>query len=117
MNQYGVDVHGAMDKIAEWHQDLADKFLAQYDNVPSWGAEIDAQLARYLDGIGNWVRANDTWSFESERYFGRNGPAIEASRCVELLPRVSVPAPKPQASETQRDRSGLDRGSRSCGQY
>lgn len=101
MHQFHVGVHDAMDVIAEWHQRLADEFLALYRALPSWGPEIDAQLVRYVDGIGNWVRANDAWSFESERYFGRNGPAIERSRWVELLPRVQVSADRPTDAQPQ----------------
>jgi hypothetical protein len=25
---------------------------------------VDREVRIYLDGLGNWVRANDTWSFE-----------------------------------------------------
>ena len=84
----------ALDKIAEWHQELADQFLAvYYGKLPSWGSDIDAEIRRYLDGIGNWVRANDAWSFESERYFGLDGPQIEKTRRVMLRPRVEALAP------------------------
>ena len=29
--------------------------------LPTWGPEIDAQVARYVEGIQNVVQANVTW--------------------------------------------------------
>lgn len=95
MHQFQTDLHGAMEWIDEHHKRLADRFLSQYGNLPTWGPAIDAQVARYLHGIGNWVRANDVWSFESQRYFGLDGLHVERSRLVTLLPRIAesqVPA-------------------------
>ena len=88
MNQLGTDVHGAMEWVAERHRHLVDQFLEHVGKLPSWTPEIDAQVARYVDGLGNWVRANDSWSFESQRYFGLDGLEIEESRWVPLMPKV-----------------------------
>lgn len=68
------------------------KFLNNADKVPSFGPKLDPQVARYVDGLGNWVRANDQWSFESQRYFGTKGLQIMKHRTVGLLPMVSEPA-------------------------
>jgi hypothetical protein len=48
---------------------------------------VDTELARYVDGLGNWVRASGQWGFESERYFGKKGPEIEKNRWVRLSPK------------------------------
>jgi hypothetical protein len=59
-----------------------------YENtVPKIGEPVDAQLARHLDEVGNWVRDNYQWSFETDRYFGKKGPGIEKTRWVTLLPK------------------------------
>lgn len=34
------------------------------EQLPSWGAEIDANVARYIQGIQNVVQANITWRYE-----------------------------------------------------
>ena len=88
MHQFNVDVQEAFDKIGKWRQELTDQFLAAYGKLPSWGPEIDAEVQRYVDGMGNWVRGNSAWSFESERYFGLDGPEIEKTRRVVLRPQV-----------------------------
>lgn len=40
----------------------------------------------YVDGLGQWVRGNDDWTFESHRYFGDKGLEIQKTRLMTLLP-------------------------------
>ncbi|KAF9067338.1 terpenoid synthase [Rhodocollybia butyracea] len=87
MNQHSLDVQGAMDWIGRCHEEIADRFLENYKNLPDWGPIINPQIRSYCDGLGNWVRANDAWSFDSWRYFRGNGPEIEQTRWVELMPK------------------------------
>jgi len=86
MLQERTDLHGAMKYISDMHDALADHFLSNYRSMPSFGQPIDEWVARYIQGLGNWVRANDTWSFESWRYFKYDGLRIQKERWVELLP-------------------------------
>ena len=90
MHQFNTDLTGAMRWISELHDGLVAQFLENFHKLPSWGPKIDEQLARYVDGLGNWVRANDAWSFESERYFGRKGLDIQKSRHVTLLSKLTT---------------------------
>jgi len=92
MHQNDTDVDGAMTWIGEFHDRLAKSFLLTKDRLPSWGGSIDAQVARYVHGLGNWVRANDQWSFESQRYFGTKGLEILKHRVVKMLPKVKPTA-------------------------
>jgi hypothetical protein len=78
--------------VAAYHQVLFDRFLALYDKVTSsptqTGLDGDSGVAArlYAQGLGNWVRANDQWSFESVRYFGARGSEVQLTRWVDLLP-------------------------------
>lgn len=89
MHQFDTDVQGAMDYIGNLHDRLAGAFLLTKDRLPSWGEPIDSHVARYVHGLGNWVRANDQWSFESERYFGTKGLDIMKHRVVKMLPKAN----------------------------
>lgn len=68
MNDFGFDVQEALDLIGRLHEDLVCQFMIVYeklaqvlgDNEP----DLDGQIRRYADALGNWVRANDQWSFE-----------------------------------------------------
>ena len=90
MHERDVDLQGAMDYIGELHEGLVKSFLLAKDRLPSWGEPVDSQVARYVHGLGNWVRANYQWSFESQRYFGTKGPDIMKHRRVELLPKLRI---------------------------
>lgn len=97
MVQENTDIHGALEWISKLHDDLAEKFLSNYKNMPSFGQPIDEWVNRYINpGLGNWVRANDQWSFESWRYFKGEGLRIMKERWVDLLP----PAPKDELTSS-----------------
>ncbi|KAJ6583837.1 terpenoid synthase [Mycena vulgaris] len=73
MNQHHLNVQQAMDWISDLHDNIVAEFLETWMTVPTFGGPVDREIRIYLDGLGNWVRGNDAWSFESERYFGKNG--------------------------------------------
>ncbi|KAH9030941.1 terpenoid synthase [Lactarius pseudohatsudake] len=88
MHQHKADIQGAMNWVDERHKELEAKFMNLYENkIPKFGEPVDTELARYVDGIGNWVRANDQWNFETERYFGKKAPEVGRTRWVVLLPK------------------------------
>ncbi|KAK7694474.1 Delta(6)-protoilludene synthase [Cerrena zonata] len=88
MHERKCDLISALKWISGLHDDLVEKFLSTLKAVPSFGnRNLDEQVSTYVDGLGNWVRANDTWSFESERYFGKKGLEIQQSRLVKVLPK------------------------------
>jgi hypothetical protein len=97
MHQNKTDIQGAMNWVSNYHKELEAKFMDLYENaIPKFDEPVDTKLARYVDGLGNWVRAGDQWGFESERYFGKKGPEIEKTRWVTLLPKRRVEDVGPQ---------------------
>ncbi|KAJ7112783.1 terpenoid synthase [Mycena crocata] len=89
MHALDLNLNAALMWISDLHDKLVDQFLTAYKWVPRFNnPDLDAQVLEYVDGLGNWVRGNDVWSFESERYFGTKGPEIQATRVVTLLPKV-----------------------------
>ncbi|KAL0568290.1 hypothetical protein V5O48_013701 [Marasmius crinis-equi] len=88
---YSTDIASALDYIASLHERLSHDFLELVPEVPKLGDDdLDIQVSAYVDGLGNWVRANDCWSFESHRYFGNQGLEIQAERVVKLLPKIQA---------------------------
>ncbi|KAH9071470.1 terpenoid synthase [Lactarius deliciosus] len=88
MHQHKTDIQGAMNWVDDRHKELEAKFMDLYENkIPKFGEPVDTELARYVDGIGNWVRANDQWDFETERYFGKKALEVGRTRWVTLLPK------------------------------
>ncbi|CAL1709814.1 unnamed protein product [Somion occarium] len=101
MHERKCGLHGALKWISKLHDDLVSKFLSALEEIPSFGnSALDEEVSIYADGLGNWVRANDSWSFESERYFGKQGLVIQKTRVVDLLPRETGRPPHQYASPT-----------------
>ena len=70
MKDLQTNLHGALEWIAKKHDELVEEFMSNYSAVKSFGhPQVDAQVATYIDGLGNWVRANDSWSFEENLFF------------------------------------------------
>ncbi|KAJ6465604.1 terpenoid synthase [Mycena vitilis] len=89
MHSLNFDLAGALRWISELHDKVVDEFLLHFTQVPHYSdPELDRQVSDFIHGIGNWVRANEVWSFESERYFGRRGKGVQGTRVVELLPKA-----------------------------
>ncbi|KAJ7737458.1 terpenoid synthase [Mycena maculata] len=88
MVQFKLDLDAVLDWISQFHDSLVAQFLMHARDIPSWGPVLDPQVGLYIDGLGNWVRANDCWSFESERYFGKAGLKIQKHRCLTLLDKI-----------------------------
>ncbi|TFK38101.1 isoprenoid synthase domain-containing protein [Crucibulum laeve] len=87
MHHEGVDLQSAVDFVGNMCKQSIDRFVEDRSHLPSWGAEIDRQVAIYVGGLADWIVGSLHWSFESERYFGKSGRQVKASRVVELLPR------------------------------
>lgn len=87
MNEEGLDLQSAVDFVGNLCKQSIDQFNDDRANLPSWGPKIDRDVAVYVDGLANWICGSLHWSFESERYFGKTGKDVKATRVVNLLPR------------------------------
>jgi hypothetical protein len=86
MNEHGLDLQSAVDFVGDLCKQSIDRFNNNRNNLPSWSTKIDKDVAVYVDGLANWIVGSLHWSFESQRYFGKNGKDVKANRIVNLLP-------------------------------
>lgn len=92
MHEQGLDLQSAVNFVGDLCKQSIDRFNDdRSNNLPSWGAKIDNDVAVYVDGLANWIVGSLHWSFESERYFGKEGKQVKANRVIKLLPRRSEP--------------------------
>ena len=88
MAQHGLSLQDAIDFVGQ----LCDASIARFEtgraSLPSWGAQIDADVQKYVLGLQDWSIGSLHWSFETERYFGKNGRSVRRSGVVRL------PSPK-----------------------
>ena len=90
MEERKIPLQAALDDLALRAKSHIRRFLHNQSRLPliaaqlGWSAEIQERLQEYVDGLGQWVRGNDDWSFESARYHGREGQTIRETRLVRL---------------------------------
>ncbi|PIL35634.1 terpene synthase [Ganoderma sinense ZZ0214-1] len=87
MNQNGVDRQEAIEQAGALWEKTLNWYFECRKAVPSWGAEVDRAVALYIQGLDDWIIANAEWSFETERYFGKEGHTVKKTRQVALLPQ------------------------------
>ena len=92
MRYHGMALQEAVDFVGDLCKKSIDRFIDGRASLPSWGREIDAQVQVYVQGLADWIVGSLHWSFDSERYFGKEGLQIKKNRIVKLSPvKVSEP--------------------------
>ncbi|KAF8872565.1 hypothetical protein BD779DRAFT_1679622 [Infundibulicybe gibba] len=79
MHEQGSTLEEAVAWISRLNDELVEVFLEEYERVPTqWGSPtLDAHVAEYILGIAYWLRGNEAWSYEGERYFGKEGLEVK----------------------------------------
>jgi hypothetical protein len=66
--EYGLTLQAAVARVAEMHDAEVRAFLELESRLPSFGAQADALLERYVAGLRSWMRGNFDWSQTTGRY-------------------------------------------------
>ncbi|TFK38579.1 terpenoid synthase [Crucibulum laeve] len=103
MREHKLNLQDAVNWIGRYADSCVDKFLSEMRHVPSFGPEIDEKVKIYIDGLGQWVRGSDDWSFENQRYFGPTGLSLKENRVMSLLPPSQGCIPKTAEASAYKD--------------
>ncbi|KAF7334898.1 Terpene cyclase [Mycena sanguinolenta] len=85
MKEKNFSVQQAVDHVGEKYLHISRAFCEDMKNLPIFPDPVNNLVKEYATGMALWVYTNIKWSFASQRYFGRDGPAIEKHRRVRLL--------------------------------
>ena len=58
MHDKGMDIQSAVDYIGAYSKELTDRFINSQARLPSWGKSVDSQVARFIQGLGYWIKGN-----------------------------------------------------------
>ena len=117
MKYHGHTLQSAVDYVGDLCAQTIDAFSANKTQLPSWGPEIDDMVARYVQGLQDWIvgsvhltsilyYAFDNinrslhWSFQTHRYFGSEGMEVKRHRVVQLLPLETEELPRSLLTKT-----------------
>ncbi|KAG1821857.1 isoprenoid synthase domain-containing protein [Suillus subaureus] len=87
MREKDASVQDAADCIGVVFEQLMARFLKDKSRLPSWGADIDRDVALYVEALTRWVGGNLVWSFQCSRYFGTANNVALLTRLVTLYPK------------------------------
>ncbi|OJT11997.1 Delta(6)-protoilludene synthase, partial [Trametes pubescens] len=88
MHEKHLDLDAAVAWVVAEHAKRVDRALALWREVPSLmfdSADTEKAVAVYLDHLIHWPRVNECFTFESGRYFRKDGPRVKWERVVELV--------------------------------
>ncbi|KAF8635373.1 hypothetical protein AX15_000378 [Amanita polypyramis BW_CC] len=87
MKERGLDLQSAVDFVGDMCKQSIDRFNKERAELPCWGPDVDQEVTIYVQGLADWIVGSLHWSFETERYFGKNGREAKKTRVVKLLPQ------------------------------
>ncbi|KAK3695701.1 isoprenoid synthase domain-containing protein [Podospora appendiculata] len=94
MHEKGLPLQSAIDWIGAWHDEhVVAEFLAcqaELEKLTFGSADVDRLVRLYVHGLACWIRGADDWSFECERYFGREAAQVREERVVRMFPAFDV---------------------------
>lgn len=69
--QQQIPLEQAFKLAAEMHDREIINLLDLEASIPSFGKEVDAEVAKYITGLHSWIRGNLDWSSTTARYHSR----------------------------------------------
>lgn len=89
MEAKSISLQQAANTVGEHSAELMRDLNDAKKRLPSWGARVDADVARYIGALEDWVIGNLEWSFKTVRYFGPSHDEVKKTRVVALRSRHS----------------------------
>ena len=85
MEEYHLDLQQALYWLSGFASKTVLNFLATKRDLPSWGEKVDQAVAEYIDRVVRCVRGNDSWHYDTKRYYGDDGLKVQECRKMTFL--------------------------------
>ncbi|PPQ64032.1 hypothetical protein CVT24_008845 [Panaeolus cyanescens] len=85
MKEHNLDIQGAFYWLSGYASRTIARFLSDKAKLPSYGPKVDAAVNLFVDRMARCVRGYDQWSYETDRYYGKDGGIkVQKTRKVTL---------------------------------
>ncbi|KAF8149257.1 isoprenoid synthase domain-containing protein [Mycena galopus ATCC 62051] len=84
MHHNGLDLSAAVELVGNMCKDAILRFATHKKQVPSWGCKVDRNVAKYIQGLADWLSGILYRSFETERYFGDAVRTVKTTKTVRV---------------------------------
>ncbi|KAH9922560.1 terpenoid synthase [Amylocystis lapponica] len=93
MAEKHVTLQGALDAAGDLMKTAVDHFLVNERLLPRCksGAEVEADVRRYVQGLRDAIAGVVHWVYETERFFGQNGEEVRTFGWVFLPSELREP--------------------------
>ncbi|KAG8696130.1 hypothetical protein FRC08_007345 [Ceratobasidium sp. 394] len=89
----GLDLEGAIDHVDKLLRKRLQEYVDAKAQLRSFGPEVDAQVAQYVQGVEYGVQGSISWTFMTPRYFGTEAEAVRDTHIVSLMVPARPNAP------------------------
>ncbi|QRV73699.1 terpene synthase [Ceratobasidium sp. AG-Ba] len=79
-----TDLQSALNRVEKLTQERTHQFVDIKKRLPSFGSELEPQVAKYVRGMELWMQGSIHWAFTSPRYFGANVEKVRNTGIVEI---------------------------------
>ncbi|KAF8883528.1 isoprenoid synthase domain-containing protein [Infundibulicybe gibba] len=95
MVEHRVGLQDAIDILTRMIDDRVGQYIELKSQLPSFGPEVDAELARYHKALEHFVQGTVLWYYRSPRYF-RDAPHLGHEEILITLYQQTAAEPRPQ---------------------
>lgn len=92
MQEKRLDLAGAIEYVNQMIHTRMDEYQKAKAQLRSFGPELDAQIAQYIQGIEYCVQGSIDWTFMTPRYFGADAKKVRETHVVEIVTPQSAQA-------------------------
>ncbi|MFN6541133.1 MAG: terpene synthase family protein [Nostoc sp. EkiNYC01] len=66
--QHQISLNQAIQRVVEMHNSAVQRMMDLEASIPTFGKEVDAEVAKYILGMHAWIRSNNDWYSQTSRY-------------------------------------------------
>ncbi|CAE7234165.1 unnamed protein product [Rhizoctonia solani] len=92
MEHKSLSVEGAIEYVNDITRKRLDEYVDAKAKLPSFGPEVDEQVAQYILGIEYCVQGFIDWTFVTPRYFGDDASKVKETGIVDLMAPIALDA-------------------------
>ncbi|KAG8740261.1 hypothetical protein FRC10_004561 [Ceratobasidium sp. 414] len=81
----GLDLEGAIDYVDKLLRKRLQEYVDSKAQLRSFGPEVDARVAQYVQGVEYGVQGSISWTFMTPRYFGSDAEKVKVTHIVDLM--------------------------------
>ncbi|KAJ1303737.1 hypothetical protein OPQ81_008161 [Rhizoctonia solani] len=93
MHHNHLDLEGAIDFVNQLTRKRLDEYVETKAKLPSFGPDLDDQVAQYILGIEYCVQGFIDWTFMTPRYFGSEATKVKETGIVNIISPITLDAP------------------------